>query len=204
MGWRQWVTGARPTAAQFQADLQDQTINRCTSSTRPAAANCTDGLHIFETDTSRYYRWVGPAVSGTWVRTFGASRSILTTIAIGSNPVLATINAGLTDIPNVTQTFTVPDAGDYTVFITLNFTATKAGSGFQSGGFFSINVDGSGVGQYHDFPVEAGGNRIHWTVTWRGSLTAGSHTVKLQGQTNTLTAFTTSGYTAVFEVVRNS
>jgi hypothetical protein len=67
MGLRQWLTGARPTAAQFNADLDEETINRCTSTTRPAPANCTDGMHIFETDTRRYHRWDGPPVTGAFV-----------------------------------------------------------------------------------------------------------------------------------------
>ena len=190
------------------------TTGRWTSSSRPAIS-ATDaayeGLRIFETDTG--LAWVarrttlGTAISGgnplIWVPGTAGGRITLANASM-TNPTLATFNAGITDIPGATLTFTAPVAGDYTVNCDLNFTATKAGTGAQPGGTLWLTMDGSLGASYHDFLVDPAGGRRFQRLQWRGSLTAGSHTVKVQGSGISLTAFNPNGYSAQFEVLSST
>jgi hypothetical protein len=73
MGLITWLAGMRPTAAQMQS-LDNETINRCTSSTRPADALTVEGMRIWEIDTRRMMVRVpisgiagtGDGVGGKW------------------------------------------------------------------------------------------------------------------------------------------
>jgi hypothetical protein len=74
MGLITWLAGMRPTAAQMQS-IDNETINRCTSSTRPADALTVEGMRIWEIDTRRMMVRVpisgiagtGDGAGGKWV-----------------------------------------------------------------------------------------------------------------------------------------
>ena len=65
MPYTKWVVGARPTAAQTQA-WEDSYV-RCTSTTRPADADRTDGMIIREVDTGNVFIALGNGVAAVWV-----------------------------------------------------------------------------------------------------------------------------------------
>lgn len=123
MAHRVWTDGYVPPASTFQADLQDQTWNRVTSSTRPAAPS--DDMIIFETDTG----WVMQYDTGsaTWkyvLRPDGFSTAA-TTLWPGGTPALSNITVG-----NGTVTGSYTRVGRLTVArVSLTFGSTTSVSG---------------------------------------------------------------------------
>jgi hypothetical protein len=156
MGFRNWVTGARPTAAQFMADLEEEGINRCTSSTRPLAANCTDGLHIFETDTRAYLRWDGPPVTGVWVRVFGpwinntapVIRQNGSVLAVTASSFRYAINSKVMSFTFTIKTASAGSAGTVDIDLPGGFaygTATYIGRGEAQGTQVNLRLTGNSL-----------------------------------------------------------
>jgi hypothetical protein len=188
------------------------TPERWSSTSRPGIIwidGTYEGLSFTESDTGLTYRarrtTLGVAVSGgnplVWVPATAGGRLVLSSTSMVSNPVLATVNAGFTDLPGVSLTTTIPLAGDHTVVAEWNANVAGVNS---YGGVATMNIDGSVVGFNHDYLiVPAGGNRHFFRVEWRGTLTAGAHTFKPQMSGNGLTTLTTNGYSCTIEVVSN-
>jgi hypothetical protein len=97
-------------------------IQRVTSATRPTGAALWDGQAIFETDTKRLF-------------VYNATASAMRGIRPAYYSVVGTANSGVSAITNVI-TGTLPAtgcSGNWVVTITMMFTITAAGSGWESG-----------------------------------------------------------------------
>jgi hypothetical protein len=173
MGFIKWLTGARPTAEQFQSSIEEEGLNRVTSTTRPDAADCTDMMHIAETDTRRYKRW--NAAAGAWEPAFPGT---VLASSVGSNWSAATnmIGGGTTPtwVTDGQVTVDLPAARKVRVDVKLSFAHAVAGQSLYPG----IQVTNGTSTPYFDTAVtEVSGNSTH-SATFHITLNAGSNLIK--------------------------
>lgn len=87
MAYYTWSDGQQVTAAILKANVQDQVITQCTSSTRPGSP--VEGMCIFETDTDRIMVYDGAAWDyvveprQTWTPTVTQGSAVSGTVDVG-------------------------------------------------------------------------------------------------------------------------
>lgn len=147
MPTKTWADGDIPSGADFNTYFRDQVVTTCTSGTRPSTS--VDGRMIYETDTTRYYRW--STASASWVLAVGQ----------GSHNVIP--NGNFSVAQRGTGPFTTagaysldcirPDSNGTTFSATRQTFAPGGIAGAQEGGYYyrTVVTSVAGAGNYNNF-----------------------------------------------------
>lgn len=201
MAFKTFTAGAVLTASDVNTYLAKQAVIVCTSTTRPSSP--PEGMVIYETDTDKMLTYTTSTTG--WVPPWNQPWGIVATTSGGTSGYAYSRSTSTqsmttaTDVTNATATFTVVANRLYKITGMAAMTHS-AGSTIGSLTIVIDSVTSAGV----NIPVNVAGanNDRHAVITTITTLSAGSHTIKMQAATpsGTLTLQGATGQPTVFMV----
>lgn len=193
MAFKTFTAGAVLTASDVNTYLAKQAVVVCTSTTRPSSP--PEGMTIYETDTDKMLTYTTSTTG--WVPPWNMPWGVISTTTGTAQTGIAN---SATDLTGQTATFTAVANRRYRIRST---THVYDGGSATAAGYCHLYVqDGTNTLNVVGFRLPNLTNVFTYHAEAVTTLTAGSHTVKIQADTDagTIKTYVSTGYVLAFTV----